>query len=187
MKSGVKIKAFVKIGLMKKPRWIVGEYVGQRDNNHEVKVAGQNLVLAWNEVKLWEPAEYKDGFCTTLEEFSENNWERLKTVVNDAVGHFFPGESVEVDENERTITVAGVSVAAGVTETETIASFRELPCYIVSYYQHIPATYWEPPDAEEVVCGSSPNPISVARILVDSIWKFKADGYWENMFNEIET
>jgi hypothetical protein len=186
MKRGDKIKAFVQIGLMRKPRWVVGHYVGGKESKHEVFVSGQSLFLDWNQVKLWQPAEYKDGYCETLERFADENWASLKTVVTDAVNHFFPGESVEIDENERTISVMGVSVAAGVTEIETIASFREIPCWIVSYYQTIPATYWEPPDVDEVVCGSSPNTISAARILVDGIWKFKADGYWDFQHDQIE-
>jgi hypothetical protein len=186
MKTGDKIKAFVQIGLMRKPRWVVGQYVAQEGDNHKVFVASQDLTLAWNKVKLYQPVEYKDGFCVALDDFVENNWEELKSVITDSVGHFFPGEPVSIDENEHMITVMGISVASGVTEVETIASFREIPSWIVSYYESIPATYWDPPDADEVVCGNSPGVVQAARILIDGIWKFKADGYWESQYDQIE-
>lgn len=179
MKTGDKVKAFVQIGLMKEPKWLRGTLVEEG----VVEVNGNRLVLDRSKYLLWEPLEYKDGKCRVLDDFAESTWNELKVLVNDAAAHFLPGEEVKFDEDEKVITVGDVSVSPGTEELKTIVSFREIPVWRVTYWKYIAATRWEPPDADEVDCGYG-NAFNAARILIETILKFKRDAYWENLADE---
>lgn len=176
MKPGDKIKAFVQVGLMRKPKWLRGTLL----ESNMVEVSG-NKVCA-DKIKLWQPLEYVDGRWPKLDSFREDNWEDLKKVVTDSVERYFPGEKLRIDDEEKIIYVNDdLTVAAGVREMETIAAFREIPVWTVSYFKGIAATRWEPEDVEEVNCGDSSTTIGAARILVDNLWKFHTEGYWESL------
>jgi hypothetical protein len=178
MKPGDKIKAFVQVGLMRKPRWIRGTLL----EGGEVDVAGNKLHLETGKVKLWQPLEYVDGRSPKLDSFCEESWEGLKKVVTESVERYFPGEKIRFDDDEKIIYVNDdLTVAGGVKEMETIAAFREIPVWNVTYFKGIAATRWEPEDVEEVNCGDSSTTIGAARILIDNLWKFHTEGYWESL------
>lgn len=179
MKSGDKIKAFVKIGLMKNPDWKRGEYVEESDG-HKVCVYGQTLTVERGDLKLWRPL---DNYDEALQRFAKANWEELKALVKAAAGKFLPGEAVDVNENEHAITINDVTVSPGCTEVKTISSFCEFPCWVVSYWETT-YSYTEPPDADEVICGESRGNIGAARLLVDSILKMRADSYWDSVSDD---
>jgi hypothetical protein len=178
MKPGDKIKAFVQVGLMKKPRWIRGVLL----EGGLVEVSGNRVCVEQGKVKLWQPLEFVDGRCPKLDAFCEETWEDLKKVVTESVERYFPGENLRIDENEKIIYVnEDLTVGPGVKEAETIAAFREIPVWTVSYFKGIAATRWEPEDVEEVNCGDSSTTIGAARILLDNLWKFHTEGYWESL------
>lgn len=179
MKIGDKVKAFVQVGLMKEPRWLRGTLVSEG----VVEVNGNHLSLERDKIMRWQPLEYENGECQAIKDYADSTWDQLKELVNDAVAHFLPGEKVEVDEKEKTITVHEVSISPGLHEIKTIAAFREMPTWNVSYWKYIPSTRWEPPDADEVDCGHG-GPFQAARILVDTILKFSADAYWDSLADE---
>lgn len=186
MKVGDKIKAYVQVGLMKKPRWIRGTML----EDGMVEVSGNKLKPDCMNVKLWQPLKYIDGRCPEIESFRDENWEGLKRVVTESVARFFPEDEVRVDEDEKIISVADINVCVGVKEAASIAAFREVPVWTVTYFRHVPATRWEPDDVDEVNCGDSSTTIGAARILVDALWKFHTDGYWaaieENLYETEE-
>ena len=176
MKPGDKIKAFVQVGSMRNPRWLLGTLL----EGNVVEIHG-NKVCA-DKIKLWRPLEYVDGRWPQFDSFREENWEDLKKVVTDSVERYFPGEKLRIDDEEKIIYVNDdLTVAGGVKEMETIAAFREIPVWTVSYFKGIAATRWEPEDVEEVNCGDSSTTIGAARILVDNLWKFHTEGYWESL------
>ena len=189
MKTGDKIKAFVQVGLMKEPRWLQGTLLeggevsvyGITNNLGTINVRnsgafGTKLHLETGKVKLWQPLV--DG---KLDSFREDGWEDLKRVVADAVGKFFPHDQIRFDDEAPAIYVNHLVVAVGVKEMETIASFREIPVWTVSYFKGIAATRWEPDDVEEVDCGDSSTTIGAARIIVDNLWEYHTEGYWESL------
>jgi hypothetical protein len=175
MKPGDKIKAFVQVGLMRKPRWLRGTLL----EGNTVEVSG-NKVCA-DKIKLWQPLEYVDGRSCKLDSFCEESWEDLKKVVTESVERYFPGEQILIDEEEKAIRVGELTVSGGIKEMETIAAFREIPVWTVSYFKEIAATRWEPEDVEEVNCGDSSTTIGTARIIVDNLWKFHTEGYWTSL------
>lgn len=180
MKKGDKIKAFLKIGLMRDPDWIEGTYKGRNTLCHEVEIHGN--IHQVDKVKLWVPAVYKNGNCPDLDKFVRENWEELKKLVTDSVNHFFPEEKVEVDEGEHIITVGGIEIAGELQEVDSIARISELPCWGVSTLKHIPATRWEPDDYGEVIIGQESSNMGAAKVLIDAIWELtKSDPYWESL------
>jgi hypothetical protein len=179
MKPGDKIKAFTQVGLMKKPRWIRGTLL--EGEAFTVEVSGNRLQLEMGKVKLWQPLEYADGRCPKLDSFRDENWEDLKRVVTDSIARFFPQDQIKIDESEKTVSVNDLCVGVGSKELETIAAFREIPVWTVTYFRGIAATRWEPEDVEEINCGDSSTTIGAARILIDSLWKFHTEGYWESL------
>ena len=178
MKNGDKIKAFVQVGLMKNPRWLKGDYVQMVGENHQVIVSGNTLMLEVGKVKSWSPID-----LSVLDGFTETHWEDLKKVTIDSVAKFFPDEEVRCDDDEKTLHVGDLSIGPGIVERESIASFREIPVWSVTYWKPIAATYWEPSDVDEVVCGESHVAWQAAKILIDNLWGFKNESYWDNLQN----
>ena len=180
MKSGDKIKAFVKVGLMKEPRWLKGDHAGFDDQGfHLVKINEKYLSLEARHVKLWQPIE-----PGVLEGFAATYWEELKEVTIQSVAKFFPDEPVRFDDNEKIIYVGkndDLSIQPGIVEQASIARLREVPVWSVSYFVTIPSTQWQPEDADEVECGHNSSSVHAAKILVDQLWKFKTEGYWQSM------
>ena len=178
MKPGDKIKAFVQVGLMRKPRWLLGTLV----ERNLVEVSGNRVCVEQGKVKLWQPLEYVDGKWPKFDSFRAEGWEDLKKVVSDSVERYFPGEKIKFDDDEKIIYVNDdMTVSGGVKEVETIAAFREIPVWTVSYFRGIAATRWEPSDVEEVNCGDSSTTIGAAKILLDNLWKLHTEGYWESL------
>lgn len=177
-----KIKAFVQVGLMKKPEWIKGKLLERTDTHSVVSVAGNTLTLENRDVKEFKELAYVDGVCQQIEDFKNNNWEEMKQVVKDALAKFFPKETVREDEVEKILYIGSddLTIGVGTVERKTIVSFIEEPCWTVSYWKtHY--SYSTPPDAEEVNCGDSTTSIGIARILVDAIWRFESDQYFETI------
>lgn len=175
MKTGDKIKAFVQIGLMKKPDWLRGTLVGEG----VVEVNGNRLTLDSDKIRLWQPLDHDSDGCPAVRDFADRTWEDLKRYVTEGASHFLPGEKVTIDEKEKTITVNDVTVYPDYTEVKTIVSFREMPCWTVSYWEDSRPSYMQPPDVDEVICGNSMNTLGAARILIDNILKNRADSYWD--------
>lgn len=176
MKIGDKVKAFVQIGLMRNPKWIKATLVEE----NTVEVHGNLLTLERGKIKGWSPLPHDDEGCPKVREFAQTQWEELKESVLKAALHFLPDDSVKFDEEEKTVEIAGVSLHPDLTEIETIAEFKEIPCWVASYWV---TTYSrsEPPDADEVICGHAGSPDNAARLLIDTVLKERANAYWDSV------
>ena len=176
MKTGDKIKAFVQVGLMKEPRWLKGTLVepGKADVN------GNVLSLEPGKIKLFKTLEIADQ-----EKFAEDNWERLKEVLTAAKEKFFPSERLKFDEEEKIAYLSGISVAVGYEEVHSIVRITEQAVWTVCVLHKIPATRWEPEDADEVEVGCSANTVTAAKIAIDALWKYSTMGYWESLEMEV--
>jgi hypothetical protein len=208
MKSGDQIKAFVQVGLMKKPKWTKGTLIASNRNlgvqelkdlgfkvrvKHEdeylVDVAGNRLYLKPQDVREWRPLKFgpsPEFKCDKMEQFVANNWEDLKLKCKNSIAEFFPKVSLKIDEKEKTISVEDshgpyLTVASAVMEKQSIASFFETPAWEVVLWVSIPATRWEPANVDEKNCGFAETTIGAARLLVDNIWRCQTDDYWQSL------
>jgi hypothetical protein len=177
MKIGDKVKALVQIGLMKEPKWLRGTLV---EENTVEMIHGSRLVLEYGKIKLWKPLPHDETGCPKVKEFAQTQWEELKQTVTEAAKHFLPNEEVKFDEEEKTVEIAGVTLHPDLTEIETIAEFKEIPCWVASYWVTT-YSHSEPPDADEVICGHAGSPDNAARLLIDSVLKNRADDYWQGV------
>lgn len=112
MKNGEEIKAFVQVGLMKKPEWKKGTLVAsnrglelqelkdlgfkvrvQHQDEYLVDVVGNKLYLDRSKIKQWKPLKFVrndyEYHCEEVNNFIEKTWEDLKIKCKNAVGHFF--------------------------------------------------------------------------------------------------
>lgn len=209
MKNGDKIKAFVQVGLMKKPEWVRGNLLAcnrdlglqelkdlgfkarvKHEDEYLVDVCGNKIYLEPSKVRLWKPLEFKqfdrEYKCEKVDNFVADQWEDLKARCQDAVAKFFPDVALKLDDNEKIISIEDqygpyLTVACGVMEKQSIASFFEVPAWEVVLWQAIPATRWEPADVDEKNCGFSETTIGAARLLVDNIWRLRTDDYWQSL------
>jgi hypothetical protein len=171
------VKALVQIGLMKKPRWIHGKLVSRDQTQSVVDIHGENHTLENHVVKMWRKIN-----LTAIENFAVKNWADLRQVVRSAAENFLPNvDKLVFDEENKIITYQDVSIGPTSVERESIAAFIEVPAWSVSYYKHIPATFHEPEDVDEVSCGSSENNVGAARLFIDTILRLEADCYWESV------
>lgn len=182
----MKHKAFVQLGNAKKPRWIFCEVLENYNNGTLIEVHGQKIIA--RNVKEFKSIEYDKNThdWPELREFVDNNWDFLKNVVSEAVGKFFPEESIKINDDTKTISAfeANLVVGGGIFEVETISAFIEIPQWSITEYRIIPSTRWEPEDVDEKHLGHTSNSISAAKLFIDAIWNGKCEGYWENKFFE---
>lgn len=181
MKPGDKIKAFCKIGLMRRPEWVVGTFVGREGDKVVVSIHNQTHSLESREVKEWKPLTFKNGVCKEAEEFQQQNWDDLKVVISRALEHFFPKTNPVFNDEEKTIHFDDdVVVGPGVIETESIVRFFERPCWTVTAYHTFSYSHLQPPDVDEINLGDSTTNIGITRILIDALWRIKSEPYWDN-------
>jgi hypothetical protein len=177
MKTGDKIKAFVQVGLMKSPRWLKGTLV----EPGKVDVNGNVLSLEPGKIKLFRALEKG-----AAEKFAEENWDNFKEVLSAAKEKFFPLESLRFDDEEKVAYLAeDISIAVSVNEAHSIARITEYPTWAVCVLHKIPATRWEPEDADEAEVGDSPNNVTAAKIAIDTLWRYSTMGYWESLEMEV--
>lgn len=209
MKNGEEIKAFVQVGLMKKPEWKKGTLVAsnrglelqelkdlgfkvrvQHQDEYLVDVVGNKLYLDRSKIKQWKPLKFVrndyEYHCEEVNNFIEKTWEDLKIKCKNAVGHFFPEVELKINEQEKVISVEdqygpALTVACGVEEKTSIVSFFEVPAWEVVMWVPIPATRHEPEDVDERNCGYSQTTIGAAKLLVDNLWRFRSEGYWQEV------
>lgn len=210
MKNGDKIKAFVKVGLMREEKWTNGTLIARNHDlglqelkdlgfyprvNHQneylVDVAGNRLILTPDKVRLWEPLKFvkkenNEYFCEKVEDFVSKQWGDLKKKCLAAVEFFFPEVKLTIQEEEKTISVEDqhgpyLTLACGVMEKQSIARFFEVPAWEVVLWVPTAGTRWEPPDVEEKNCGFAETTIGAARLLVDNLWRLRSDEYWQGL------
>lgn len=178
-------KVFVQLGKQKSPKWTNGKVLEKySDDTCLVETHGQELVLSNQKIKPYKKAKYdseKGGFIEIIE-FTNKNWEELKTIIVDAMDTFFPDEKFSIDENEKTIYAMDnqLSISGGIFEVESLSMFEDVPKWSIIQWKPIPATRWEPEDVSEIYLGNSSNNISAAKIFIDSIWAISCEVYWEN-------
>lgn len=175
---GSEVKAFVSLGLQKKPIWNKGIYLG--NNTVEFKNS-QVKTLKDSEIKLVVPLDYSNFEWPALNEFVLKNWDELKETIANSMNKFFPDKKYEFDEKEHMVYCEGFCIGPAVVENETLSSFIETPVWQLSVEKSIPGTFWEPPDVDVVDISSSQNIVSISRNLIDNLWKVEGDGYWENV------
>lgn len=98
----------------------------------------------------------------------------------------FPEVELKINEQEKVISVEdqygpALTVACGVEEKTSIVSFFEVPAWEVVMWVPIPATRHEPEDVDERNCGYSQTTIGAAKLLVDNLWRFRSEGYWQEV------
>lgn len=171
------VKALIQLGNSRKARWFSGKLVKRDDNNSVVEIYGTQHTIENRLVKEWKRIE-----PSSMDDFANKNWAELKQVVRNAVEKFLPNcDEMVINDDEKTITYSDVVIGPTIVERESIASFIEVPAWTVSYYKHIPATFHEPEDVDEVSCGNSENNVYAARLFIDTILRLEADCYWENV------
>ena len=208
MKNGEQIKVFAKVGLMKKPQWIKGNLIACNRNlglqelkdlgfkarvKHEdeylVEIHGNRLYLKPTDVREWRPLKFgpsPEFKCEKMDEFISNNWEDLKKKCQDAVLKFFPEVTLKFDDKENTIGVEDgygpyLTVAPAVLEKQSIAAFFEVPAWEVVHWVSTAGTRWEPPGVDEVNCGFAETTIHAAELLVNKLWQYHTEDYWQGL------
>lgn len=186
MKNGDCIKAFVQIGCMKKPRWIVGKVMDTNFPEDGVLVEIYNN-FHWvdrNKVKLYKRMAYdsKNYLWQDVVNFSNKNWESLKKNIYKAKSQFFPNIDIEVDEKDHIIYAMSktVSIGAEVHEVESLDCFEEVAAWGVQIWSEIPATQWEPPDVDSTHYEVSMNTQRAAKAFINAIWQVMQNNYWDN-------
>lgn len=175
---GSAVKAFVALGLQKKPRWTKAIYLENNTvefNNGEVKY------LKDSEIKLIVNLEYKNHEWPALNEFISKNWEELKNTIKISVSKFFPNKECCINDKEHTVSCEGFYISAAVVEIETHDSFIERPVWQLSVEEGYSGTLWEPPGSDLVDVSHSGDDLIISRNLIDSLWKAEGDSYWENL------
>lgn len=175
---GSEVKAFVALGLNKKPRWTKAIYLENNTvefNNSEVKS------LKDSEIKLVVRLEYTNHEWPALNEFASKNWDTLKETVKTSMAKFFSEKEYEFDDKEHTVSCEGFYIGPAVVEHETYDSFIERPVWQLSVEEGYSGSLWEPPGADVVDLGCSHNDIIISRYLIDNLWKVQGDCYWENL------
>lgn len=179
MKKNDTIKAFVQIGLMKKPRWIRAKFIEHGENSSVVEIHGAYHTVENVNVKAYDPLESQD----VVEEFANMNWDELKETVIVAKETFFPNiPDIKINDDEHTISYQDVELSPSYHEIKTICGFKEVPCWSIGYWKTLPATRHEPEDVDFVSEGQSSNNFSAAKCFIDAIWRYQTDGFWENLF-----
>lgn len=186
MKNGDVVKAFVQIGCMKKPRWIVGKVVDTNFPDDGVLVSIHDN-LHWvdrNKVKLYKRMAYdsKNYLWQDVVNFSNKNWESLKTQIFKARSTFFPNIDIEVDEQEKIIYAMSktISIGAEVHEVESLDCFEEVAAWGVEIWRVIPATRHEPEDMDSTHYEVNMNTMRAAKAFINAIWQVMQDTYWDN-------
>lgn len=175
---GSEVKAFVALGLNKKPRWTKAIYLENNTvefNNSEVKS------LKDSEIKLVVNLEYTNYEWPALKEFVSNNWETLKETFKIGIAKFFPDKKYDFDDKEHMVSCEGFYIGPAVVEHETWDSFIEKPVWQLSVEEGYSGTLWEPPGADVVDITHSQCDITIVRNLIDNLWKVQGDSYWENV------
>lgn len=178
------IKALVQVGLMRKPSWLKGTLIERGSKTSTVEVSGNTVVVENYNVKEWKPLTFVDGVCEEIQQFQNSTWEEVKQVVKDALAKFFPDETVRFDEEEKIVYIGqgdDLTIGSGVTERTSIARITELPCWSVHFYKTVYYGHLQPPDVDEINCGDSTTAIGIARILIETLSRFRIEEYFESV------
>ena len=180
MEKGDLVKVFTQIGSMRKPRWIIGNVV--EGNFPEcgvlVDIHGSAYWAEGRNVKSFKKMSCVDGVWPELESFKNNNWSKLKSAISRSASHFFPNVKISYDDRDKIISTDCVSIGGGVSEVETIASFKEIPAWDVEIYYNIPATRYEPSDVDVKNYKTEANSVRAAKAFIDAIWLVQHENYW---------
>lgn len=177
------IKALVQVGLMRKPNWLTGTLIERGPEKSTVLVSGNTVVVENYNVKEWKPLKFVDGVCKEIQDFQNSTWDEVKQVVKNALDNFFPDEVVRFDEDEKIIYIGtndDLSIGSGVTERTSIVRISELPCWSLSFFKTF-YSHMQPPDVDEINCGDSTTAIGIARILIETLSRFRIEEYFENV------
>lgn len=178
---GSTVRAFAKLGLQKQPNWTNAMYLG---NNTVEFRQGTVLILKDEEIKRIQKLDCIDGEWPALKEFVDKNWDKLKSVVNDAMGKFFPEVVYTFDNKEHTVKVNHFFISPAVVEFESWDAFTEQAVWQLSAEMYRAGSYWEPPDVDiaDMDCGKDNS--FIVRKFLDAIWNDKTEAYWENKWCE---
>lgn len=175
---GIKVRAFAKLGLQKKPIWTEGIYLG---NNTVEFRNGSTQVLEDSQIKILKRLEYDNCEWPALNEFASKHWEELKETIKIGMAKFFPEKEYDFDDKEHTVSCEGFYIGPAVVEHETWDSFIEKPVWQLSVEEGYSGSLWEPPGADIVDISYSQSDLIISRNLIDNLWKVQGDCYWENV------
>lgn len=183
---GESVKVFTEVGLMKKPRWLVGRFLDEiPEKKAMVEVSGNKVISDLNRVKKYIKIHYnEDGTCPVLDEFVNKHWDQLKSVVSTSVAQLLGPKApkLNIDEQEKIISVDSgwISLSPGVIERESFTEFAEHPTWIVSVSVSTSGSRWDPPDVDICDIGNQANVVNAAQLFVNTIWNETNRGYWES-------
>lgn len=192
--EGEKVRIYSKTGSMREERWIPAIVLEANfDDGILVDSYKNKIWIEPSKVKHLIKFEYdQENHCwPEVKKFEAERWDRMKKQVANAMKTFFPKKEVNIDENEKIISVDNFSISAGVQERETFDSFMDVASWSVSAEVCSGGSYDEPPSVEEVEMGWCASEIGTARILIESLYKSEVDGYfdslpWENDDLDVE-
>jgi hypothetical protein len=103
-------------------------------------------------------------------------------MAQEAFADLMPNEKVEIKDN--CLSCMGVTLDPVIHEKETIARFVEVAAWQVNIWKHHPATRWEPEDYSDCPVGSPTNYQCAVQLFVLTVFKLKADCYWDAKADE---
>ena len=176
------VKGFTKLGSQTKEKWTRGTYIG---NNKVEFWTGVVVTLTDDKIKEYKRFERIGQEYPEQAKFTQDNWHQLKENIKESVGLFFPKVNLEIDEDEHVVYAFGnsISICPAIIERESILAFTEASTWQVCVEVSCPSTLWEPSSSELSEVSESPNPITAARIFLDTIWKYSTEDYWQNKYD----
>lgn len=182
---GEKVKVYAEVGLMKKPKWIVGTYLDELPmNGAMVEVHGNKIISDIYRVKRYKRLEFKNGSCPEVDKFVATYWDTLKNIISAGFTHLLGPKApkIEIDEEEKIISVQDgwISISPGIVERESIIEFSEHPTWSVSIAFSSHGTWDSPPDVDVSEIGECSNVVGAAELFVNTVWKENNRGFWES-------
>jgi hypothetical protein len=176
---GSMVKGFAQLGTQNKERWVRGTYIG---NNKVEFWTGAVLALPDDKIKEYKRFERIDQQYPEQTKFINDTWDQLKANIKESVSCFLPNVKLEIDENEHIVYALcnTISICPAITERENIFAFTEISTWQICVEVNYPSTRWEPSTSDLAEVSDSPNPITAAKLFLDTIWKYSTEDFWQN-------
>jgi len=105
-------------------------------------------------------------------------------MVERALAELLPGETVEIKEGSISAYGGAVTLDPVVYETPRIGAVQESAGWQVTVWKYYHATRHEPEDYVDSPVGDATNYSSAVQRFIETIFKIKADGYWDHLADE---
>lgn len=144
------------------------------------------MTLPENKIKEYKRLERTGQEYPEQTKFVDDSWQKIKENIKESVGLFFPNIHLEIDEDEHIVYAFGnsISICPAIVEREGIFAFTETSTWQVCVEVNYPSTFWEPSTSDIAAVSESPNPITAARMFLDTVWKYSTEDYWQNKYDD---